>query len=200
MDIAASGPRRDCLLARISGGDSACSNIHRSLRQILPSHSGAKSCFYGGGNGSARRKFNTTCPRGETSAMLTSCSADAARGLLDKVEFFCSRPDFTDSVSGFASQHACAFAGGPIEGEHPVSTPHSCHHAQLPARRYPTRRGTLHPTAPHSFDGTSSTCSTQRSSRASSRPSSGSRVCRWPRCSRQRRATTRARIPASTTS
>lgn len=42
------------------------------------------------------------------------------RGLLDKIEDFCSMPDFTDSISDFAAQHSQEFATGPIEGEHPV--------------------------------------------------------------------------------
>ena len=46
-----------------------------------------------------------------------------SQGLLEKIEDFCSRPDFTESIANFASEHAAEFACGPVEGEHPVRTP-----------------------------------------------------------------------------
>ena len=76
------------------------------------------------------------------------------RGLLDKIEDFCSMPDFTDSISDFAAQHSQEFATGPIEGEHPV---------RHTATAAPPTAATTHANAPHgSSGGTSSTCSTRR--------------------------------------
>ena len=59
-------------------------------------------------------------PSGPEAQSTQAASADASRGLLEKIEDFCSRPGFTDSISDFASQHSSEFASEPNEGEHPV--------------------------------------------------------------------------------
>lgn len=45
------------------------------------------------------------------------------QGLLEKIEDFCSRPEFTESIATFSAEHAHEFATGPVEGEHPVRPP-----------------------------------------------------------------------------
>ena len=60
-------------------------------------------------------------PSGPEAQSTQAASADASRGLLEKIEDFCSRPGFTDSISDFASQHSSEFASGSNEGEQPVS-------------------------------------------------------------------------------
>ena len=64
--------------------------------------------------------------------------ADPQRGLLEKIEDFCCRPDFTDSIATFASEHAQEFASGPVEGEHPVRTALQLHNTHM-------HQGTAHP-------------------------------------------------------
>ena len=60
-------------------------------------------------------------PSGSEAPYTQAAAADAPRGLLEKIEDFCSRPTFTESISDFASQHSSEFACEPNEGEHPVS-------------------------------------------------------------------------------
>ena len=59
-------------------------------------------------------------PSGSEAQYTQAASTHAPRGLLEKIEDFCSRPGFTDSISDFASQHSAEFSE-PNEGEHPVS-------------------------------------------------------------------------------
>lgn len=56
-------------------------------------------------------------PSSESEAVAQSSSQ---QGLLEKIEDFCSRPDFTESIATFSAEHAHEFATGPVEGEHPV--------------------------------------------------------------------------------
>lgn len=125
-------------------------------------------------------------PSGSESPYMQAAAADAPRGLLEKIEDFCSRPSFTDSISEFASQHSSEFACEPNEGEHPVSLSRTPSHRTAPGRRNTPPPLTAHAAAtPHllqklnwdmpptaqplscltcgSFDGTSYTCSTRRS-------------------------------------
>ena len=87
-------------------------------------------------------------PSGSEAPYTQAAAADAPRGLLEKIEDFCSRPTFTESISDFASQHSSEFACEPNEGEHPVSlsrTP-SPGTAPGPATH---RRHSLHTPPPH---------------------------------------------------
>ena len=130
-------------------------------------------------------------PSGSEAPYTQATAADAPRGLLEKIEDFCSRPCFTESISDFASQHSSEFACEPNEGEHPVSLSRTPSHRTAPgqhtaATHCTRRRHTTHllqklnwdspvpPTARlarrplsgltcGSFDGTSYTCSTRRS-------------------------------------
>ena len=128
-------------------------------------------------------------PSGSEAPYTQAAAADAPRGLLEKIEDFCSRPTFTESISDFASQHSSEFACEPNEGEHPVSLSRTSSHrtAQHAAATHCTRRrhttrllqklnwdSPVPPTARlarrplfcltcGSFDGTSYTCSTRRS-------------------------------------
>ena len=125
-------------------------------------------------------------PSGSEAPYTQAAAADAPRGLLEKIEDFCSRPCFTESISDFASQHSSEFACEPNEGEHPVSLSRTPSHRTAPGRRH-----SLHTPPPHhtpvlnwdslvpptarlarrplscltcgSFDGTSYTCSTRLS-------------------------------------
>ena len=108
-------------------------------------------------------------PSGSEAPYTHATAADAPRGLLEKIEDFCSRPCFTESISDFASQHSSEFACEPNEGEHPVSLSRTSSHrtAQHAAATHCTRRRhTTHllreielgqPGASHCSPGASST-------------------------------------------
>ena len=101
-------------------------------------------------------------PSGSEAQYTQATSADASRGLLEKIEDFCSRPGFTDSISDFASQHSSEFASEPNEGEHPVSrrlsrtTAATVRPARPVASQHPTAATHCH-TLPHNCCGIAST-------------------------------------------
>ena len=89
-------------------------------------------------------------PSGSEAPYTQAAAADAPRGLLEKIEDFCSRPCFTDSIADFATQHSSEFACEPNEGEHPVSQPRTPSHRTAPSRRNTPPPLTAHAAAtPH---------------------------------------------------
>ena len=89
-------------------------------------------------------------PSGSEAPYTQAAAADAPRGLLEKIEDFCSRPCFTESISDFASQHSSEFACEPNEGEHPVSLSRTPSHRTAPGRRNTPPPLTAHAAAtPH---------------------------------------------------
>ena len=83
-------------------------------------------------------------PSGSEAPYTQTAAADAPHGLLEKIEDFCSRPCFTESIADFASQHSSEFACEPNEGEHPVSLSRTPSHRTTPGRRH-----SLHTPPPH---------------------------------------------------